>query len=116
LTAGSANSITATYIPNGTGNYLASSSAAVVVQVGAGIGKLNTTTGLSTTPAGAANFVNTSNLVFFATVSNTVGRRATPTGTVTFFSNGTTGPTVALDAAGIAAVSVPQDSNGLLEL
>ena len=116
LTGGSTNSITATYIPNNTGNYLASSSAAVVVQVGTGAGTVNTTTGLSTTPAGAVNFINTSNLVFVATVSNTVGRRATPTGTVTFFSNGTTGPTVALDAAGIAAVSVPQDSNGLLAL
>jgi hypothetical protein len=59
--------------------------------------------------------VNTSDLVFVATVSNTVGRRATPTGTVAFYSNGTQIASAALDAVGIAAISVPQN-NGLLAL
>ena len=115
LTAGSGNSITATYIPDSTGNYLGSSSASVLVQVGTGTGALSTTTGLSTTPANAVNFVNTSNLVFVATVSNSVGRRAAPTGSVTFFSNGTSLGSEALDLAGIAAIAIPQN-NGLLAL
>jgi hypothetical protein len=77
---------------------------------------VGTNISLATTPAGAADFVDTSSLVFVATVRNAVGRRAVPTGNVTFFSNGTAFPPVALDAAGIAAFAVPQNNEGLLSL
>jgi len=111
----SSNSVTATYIPNSTGNYLASTSAPLLITVGAGTGALNTNLSLATTPANASNFVDTSDLIFVATVSNTVGRRATPTGTVAFYSNGTMIASAPLDAVGIAAISVPQN-NGRLAL
>jgi hypothetical protein len=77
---------------------------------------VSTNTSLATTPGGATNFVDTSSLLFVATVSNAVGRRAVPTGNVTFFSNGTAFPPVALDPAGIAAFAVPQNNDGLLSL
>jgi hypothetical protein len=109
-------SITATYLPNAAGDYLTSASAPVTVAVGAGGGAVGTNTAIATTPAGATNFVDTSSLLFVATVSNTVGRRPPPTGNVTFFSNGTAFPPVALDPAGIAAFSVPQNNDGLLSL
>jgi trimeric autotransporter adhesin len=115
LAGSSSNSITATYIPNGTGDYLASTSAPLVITVGAGSGALNTNISLSTTPANATNFVNTSDLIFVATVSNTIGRRATPTGTVAFYSNGTVIGSAPLDLVGIAAIAVPKN-NGLLAL
>jgi trimeric autotransporter adhesin len=105
--ASSSNSIVATYLPDNTGDYLGSSSASLLIAVGAGTGAVNTTVSISTTPAGATNFVDTSSLVFVATVGNAVGRQATPTGTVTFFSNGTAAAPVPLDAAGIAAIEVP---------
>jgi hypothetical protein len=111
----SSNSITATYIPNNTGDYLGSSSAPLLVAVGAGTGALNTNIFLSTTPANATNFVDTSDLIFVATVSNTVGHRAPPTGTVAFYSNGTMIASTPLDAVGIAAIAVPQN-NGRLAL
>ena len=72
LAGNSSNSITATYIPNGTGDYLASTSAPLAITVGAGTGALNTNISLSTTPANATNFVDTSDVIFVATVSNTV--------------------------------------------
>jgi roadblock/LC7 domain-containing protein len=111
----SSNSITATYIPNTTGDYLASSSTPLIITVGTGTGALNTNLSLATTPANANNFVDTSDLIFVATVSNTVGRRATPTGAVAFYSNGTAIASAPLDAVGIAAISVPQN-NGRLAL
>lgn len=112
----SANSITASYAPDATGNYTASTSAPVTVTVGMGLGGVSTSTSISTTPAGATNFFNTSSLTFVATVNNTVSRRPIPTGTVTFFSNGTAFPPATVDAAGIAAFMVPQDGNGNLML
>jgi hypothetical protein len=78
---------------------------------------VGTITSIATTPPGAINFVDTSTLVFVATVTNTVNRRPVPTGNVTFYSNGTAFPPVALDAAGIAAFMVPTDPNsGFLTL
>lgn len=115
FTTNSSNSIVATYLPNGTGDYLGSSSAPLLINVGTGSGALNTTLSLSTTPANAVNFVDTSDLIFVATVSNTVGRRAAPTGTVGFYSNGNLITSAPLDAVGIAAISVPQN-NGRLAL
>ncbi len=109
-------SITATYLPNASGNYLTSVSAPATVTVGATGGAVGTNISIATTPSGATNFVDTSSLVFVATVSNAVGRRALPTGSVTFFSNGTAFPPVALDPAGIAAFAVPQNNEGLLSL
>jgi hypothetical protein len=112
----STNSITATYTPDATGNYATSTSAPVTVTVGAGTGAVGTATSISTTPAGASNFFDTSTLTFVATVNNTIGRRPTPSGTVTFYSNGTAFPPVTLDTAGIAAFSIPQNGDGLLSL
>jgi hypothetical protein len=115
FTGNSSNSITAIYLPNNTGDYLGSTSTPLIVTVGTGTGALNTNIFLSTTPANATNFVDTSDLIFVATVSNTVGRRATPTGTVAFYSNGTMIASAPLDAVGIAAIAVPQN-NGRLAL
>jgi hypothetical protein len=116
LALGQSYSVTATYLPDNTGNYLTSASAPVTVAVGSGTGAVNTITAIATTPTGATDFVDTSSLVFAATVSNTVGGQPVPTGTVTFFSNGNSAPPVTLDAAGIAVVTVPQNDAGLLVL
>lgn len=107
----SSNSIEASYLPDNTGNYLASTSAPVTVAVGTGAGAVATTTTISTTPAGAVNFTDTSSLTFVATVAG----GTTPTGTVTFFSNGTAFPPVALNA-GAAAFTVPSNGDGRLSL
>ncbi|HEV3149404.1 MAG TPA: protease pro-enzyme activation domain-containing protein [Acidobacteriaceae bacterium] len=106
--------ITATYLPDITTNYLTSSGSAAVA-VGAGTGAVSTVTSIATTPAGATDFVDTSSVTLVASVSNTVARRATPTGNVTFFSNGAALGGVALDAAGIAGFVVPQ-TNGKMQL
>jgi pro-kumamolisin-like protein/Big-like domain-containing protein len=116
LKLGQTYSITATYLPNGGGNYQTSTSAPVTMTIGSETGAVGTVTSIATTPSGATNFVNTSSLIFVATVSNTVGHRPTPTGNVTFFSNGTAFPPVTLDAAGIAAFMVPQNADGTLAL
>jgi hypothetical protein len=113
---GQSYSITATYLPDSSGNYLTSDSAPVTVAVGTGTSGVNTSTSIATTPAGAINFVDTSSLVFVVTVSNSAGRHPVPTGTVTFFSNGTSYPPVPLDGAGIAVETVPQNDEGLLAL
>jgi hypothetical protein len=115
LAAGHSYSITAKYLPSG-GDYVTSTSTPVTVAIGTGTGAVGTITSIATTPAGATNFVDTSSLLFVATVSNTVNRRPVPTGNVTFFSNGTAFPPVALDAAGIAAFMVPQNGDGNLAL
>ena len=105
----SAYTITATYLPDNTDNYLTSSGSATVA-VGAGTGAVSTVTSIETTPAGATDFVDTSSVTLVVTVSNTVAHHATPTGNVTFFSNGTTLGAVPLDAAGIAGFLIPQTS------
>ena len=86
---GQSYSITATYLPDSsTGNYLTSFSAPVTVAVGTATGAVGTNMSIATTPPGATSFVDTSTLVFVATVTNTVNRRPVPTGNVWFFSNG----------------------------
>ena len=105
--------IIATYVPDSAGNYSASSSSPITVNVGGATGLVNTTVALSTTPLNGLNFLNTANLNFAATVSG----GTTPTGTMTFFANGTALGSSALDSTGAASFTVPQDPNsGFLEL
>lgn len=109
LALNGAYTITATYLPDNTNNYLTSAGSATVA-VGAGTGAVSTVTSIETTPAGATDFVDTSSVTLVVAVSNTVAHHATPTGNVTFFSNGTTLGAVPLDAAGIAGFLIPQTS------
>ncbi len=83
--------LTATYVPDGTGEYQASTSAAVNFNVGFTRGIANSSTSLVTTPtAGVTTFLNTSVVSFSATVASNGGGNNTPppTGNVSFFSNG----------------------------
>ena len=114
--AGQSYSITAIYVPNNAGNYQTSTSAPVTVAIGTATGAVGTNMSIATTPPGATSFVDTSTLVFVATVTNTVNRRPVPTGNVWFFSNGTPWPPVQLDAAGTAAFMIPQNDDGNLAL
>jgi hypothetical protein len=75
---------------------------------------VNTSTALSTTPAGAKNFFDTSSLTFVATVTSAV-RRGTVGGTVTFFSNGTNLGTANV-TSGVAVFAIPSNNEGLLAL
>ena len=115
----SSQSITATYIPDNTGNYAASVSAPLTITVGGTHGEVNTTTALSTIPANAINFEDTSTLTFYAIVTNAVvGGYGTPTGNVTFFSNGAelgNGMPVS-GSPGTWSITIPQNGDGLLEL
>lgn len=116
--AGAAVAITATYVPDSTGNYTGSTSAPVEITYGSAKGEGNTTLTLSTTPAGAQNFVDTASVTFTAKVTNTSGPIKTKaTGTVTFFSNGTQLGTGTQVSPGIWSFTIPDDPNsGLLEL
>ena len=80
---------------------------------------MNTNTVLSTTPANAINFEDTSTLTFYAIVSNAVvGGYGTPTGNVAFFSNGTAlgNGTPVSGSPGTWSITIPQNNDGLLEL
>ncbi len=113
------HSITATYIPANTGNYLASTSAPLTITVGGAHGEVNTTTALSTTPANAINFEDTSTLTFYAIVTNAVvGGYGTPTGNVAFFSNGTAlgNGTPVSGSPGTWSLTIPMNDDDLLEL
>ncbi|MGA9717097.1 MAG: Ig-like domain repeat protein [Acidobacteriaceae bacterium] len=115
----SSQSITATYIPDNTGNYAASVSAPLTITVGGTHGEVNTTTALSTIPANAINFEDTSTLTFYAIVTNAVvGGYGTPTGNVTFFSNGAElgNGTPVSGSPGTWSITIPQNGDGLLEL
>ncbi|HEX6494384.1 MAG TPA: Ig-like domain repeat protein [Acidobacteriaceae bacterium] len=111
------HSIIATYMPTGA-NYTGSSSAPLAVTVGGTHGEVNTNLVLSTTPANAVNFTDSSTLTFTATASNAVvGGYGTPTGTVTFFSNGTTLGNGTLVSPGVWSFTIADDPNsGLLAL
>ena len=115
----SSQSITAIYIPDNTGNYTASTSAPLTITVGGAHGEVNTSTALSTTPANAINFEDTSTLTFYAIVTNAVvGGYGTPTGNVAFFSNGTSlgNGTPVSGSPGTWSINIPQNGDGLLEL
>lgn len=107
----------ATYVPDATGDYAASSSAPVTVGVGAARGLKTSTTTITTTPLTAANFVNTGTVNLTATV--TAAGNNIFTGTVTFFSNGTLlGSPVNVDSqTGTAAFNItPDPATGVLPL
>jgi hypothetical protein len=108
-----ATSLVATYIPDASGNYAASTSAPLPITINNTPGLVNTSIAITTQPqANTINLINTGNITFVGTVSG----GTTPTGTVTFFSNGTPlAAPVAVDATGAASLSVPQ-TNGLLNL
>ncbi|HEY3988600.1 MAG TPA: Ig-like domain repeat protein [Acidobacteriaceae bacterium] len=116
----SSQSIIATYIPDATGNYVGSTSSPLTITVGGAHGLVNTTTVLSTTPANAINFVDTSALTFVAAVSNAVvGGYGHATGNVAFFSNGTSlgNGTPVSGSPGMWSFTIPDDPNtGLLAL
>ncbi|HEX4581002.1 MAG TPA: Ig-like domain repeat protein, partial [Acidobacteriaceae bacterium] len=111
------HSIVATYLPNGV-NYTGSSSAPLAITIGGTHGEVNTRLALSTTPANAINFTDTSTLTFTATVRNqVVGGFGRPTGTVTFFSNGTALGNGTLVSPGVWSFTIADDPNsGLLAL
>jgi trimeric autotransporter adhesin len=114
----SAHSIVATYLPAGTGDYVGSSSAPLAITVGGTHGEVNTTLALATTPENAINFIDTSTVTFDAIVRNgAVGAYGAPTGTVTFFSNGTTLGQGTLVSPGVWSFTMPDDpTSGLLAL
>ena len=111
------HSIVATYLPSG-GAYTGSFSAPLAITIGGTHGLVNTRLVLSTTPANAVNFTDTSTLTFTATASNAVvGGYGTPTGTVTFFSDGKTLGNGTLVSPGVWSFTMPDDPNsGLLAL
>ncbi|MFL6427172.1 MAG: Ig-like domain repeat protein, partial [Acidobacteriaceae bacterium] len=111
------HSIVATYLPSG-GAYTGSFSAPLAVTIGGTHGEVNTKLVLATTPANAVNFTDTSTLTFTATASNgVVGGYGTPTGTVTFFSDGKTLGNGTLVSPGVWSFTMPDDQNsGLLAL
>ena len=108
----SAIDVVATYVPDSTNDYLTSSSAPL--HVGAGVG-INTTTKLSTNPAGEVSFLDTSSPTFDVTVVANSGGAA-PTGNVTFFSNGTVIGQVALVSGAATFTINPDAKTGVLPL
>ena len=106
-------SLIATYVPDGTGNYAGSVSTPVAITVNNTRGLANTSISLLTVPNAAVNFLDTAALSFTATVTG----GTTPTGVVSFYSNGTPLGTASLDPTGVASFSIPTDTNsGLLVL
>ena len=106
----STTAIIATYVHDSSGDYAASASAPVTISSFFGRNLVTTRTTLSTTPTGAVNFLDTGSLSFNVTVVQLAGT-VVPTGSVTFYSNGTSLGTSNLDASGAASITIPQDQN-----
>ena len=107
------STVTATYVPDTSGDYAASSSAPVNLNVGSAGGLASAAVALTTTPQNAVNFINTSAVSFTATVS--APGNSSITGAVVFYSNGTQlGQPVQLNN-NVATLNVPS-TGGVLNL
>ncbi len=105
------HSIIATFSPYDN-NYSGSVSTPITVTNGGSAGLSASATSISPTVANATQFYNYSGLSFNVLVK---GGAAAPTGTVSFFGNGTSLGSAAL-SAGAAAFDIPSDVNGNLAL